>query len=512
MITQRNYMNIIKKALLLLFAALQLFACSKKSDGNITPPPGSSTHTYYVSATGSESNSGAVNAPFLSINTALSHAVAGDTVLVRGGQYSEKVTFPRSGVLGKYITLKAYPGEQPIIDGSALSVNGREALITVNNVKFIVVDGFIVRNFKTNSGDPKAIMVEGGSDYIVVKNNTVSGIDYTRLPLDGGCNAILIIGNTNDPVTNITVTGNTIHDCKTGYGENLTINGYVDGFTISNNTIYNAQNIGIDAAGGYAANSVPSLNYARNGVISGNTLYNIESKRGPLGGHGAIGIYADGSRNVTIEKNRVYVVDRGIGVVSETTAFPTDNIIVRNNLVYNCWCSGIYMGGYLNYTTGGTTHCSIVNNTLYNNNITTGAFGEIEGEISIRENCTDNVIQNNIIYAGAADMFVHKYTATGSNNIIDHNLYYTQGPTSWTWNNINYTDLTAWQAACKGDANSTNGTDPLLVDLATPNLNLGPLSPAKNTGIVISDAINGAFDFGGNARIVGQKISKGAYQ
>jgi hypothetical protein len=65
-----------------------------------------------------------------------------------------------------------------------------------------------------------------------------------------------------------------------------------------------AQNIGIDAAGGYAANTDPALNYARNGVISGNTLYNIESKRGPLGGHGAIGIYVDGGRNVVSGKKQ----------------------------------------------------------------------------------------------------------------------------------------------------------------------------------------------------------------
>src|SRR5205085_4876212 len=62
------------------------------------------------------------------------------------------------------------------------------------------------------------------------------------------------------------------------------------------------------------------------------------------------------------------------------------------------------------------------------------SFDEIEGEISIREDCTDNVIKNNIIYAGAADMFIHKYTARGSGNVIDYNLYYTTGTASWTWN------------------------------------------------------------------------------
>lgn len=497
---------------LMLGFVVHAFGCSKKNDadGNVTTT--GSTHVYYVAVNGLESNKGTIDAPFQTINNALSRTIPGDTVIVRGGIYSEKVVFPKSGVSDKYITLKAYHGETPVIDGSAFNVNGREALITIDKAKYIVVDGFEIRNLKTATGDPKAIMVEGGSDYIIIKNNTVYGIDYTQLPLNGGGNAILIIGNTTDPVTNITVTGNTIHDCKTGYGENLTINGYVDGFTITNNTIYNAQNIGIDAAGGYAANTDPALNYTRNGVISGNTLYNIESKRGPLGGHGAIGIYVDGGRNVIVEKNRVSVTDRGIGVVSETNGFPTDHITVRNNLVFNCWCSGIYMGGYLNYTGGGTSNSAIVNNTLYNNNQALGAFGEIEGEISIREDCTNNVIKNNIIYGGASDMFIHKYTNRGSGNIIDYNLYYTTGPARWTWNGVAYTDYNLWKAACGGDASSTYGTDPLFVNTSGLDFHLQSSSVAKNSGQVISDEVNGTVDFDGNTRIVNKQISKGAYQ
>jgi hypothetical protein len=497
---------------LMLGFAVQAFGCSKKNDagGNVTTT--GNTHVYYVAANGLESNKGTIDAPFQTINNALSHTIPGDTVMVRGGVYSEKIVFPKSGVMDKYITLKAYHGETPVIDGSAFSVNGREALITIDKAKFIVVDGFEIRNLKTATGDPKAIIVEGGSDYITVKNNTIYGIDYTQLPLNGGGNAILVIGNTSDPVTNITVTGNTIHDCKTGYGENLTINGYVDGFTVTNNTIYNAQNIGIDAAGGYAANSDPALNYARNGIISGNTLYNIESKRGPLGGHGAIGIYVDGGRNVIVEKNRVSVTDRGIGAVSETNGFPTDHITIRNNLVYNCWCSGIYMGGYLNYTGAGTSNSAIVNNTLYNNNQALGAFGEIEGEISIREDCTNNVIKNNIIYGGAADMFIHKYTNSGSGNIIDYNLYYTTGAAQWTWNGVSYTDYSAWMAAMNGDANSTNGVTPLFINTSTPDFHIQSSSVARNSGLVISEAVNGNTDFDNKQRIVNKQISKGAYQ
>ena len=507
----------IKPLILSLLIGIGLIACAKSNGGGSGASAGDKPSTWYVSATGSDANAGTLSTPVKTITHALSLVVPGDTVMVRGGTYSEKVVISKPGILGKYITLKAFPGETPVIDGTGLIVNGTEGLITVNAVKFIIVQGFTTCNFTATdqSGDPKGILVEGGGDYIQIRNNTVYNINYEHTPLDGGCNAILIKGNTADPMTNITVDGNTIHDCKTGYGENLTVNGYVDGFSITNNTVYNGANIGIDAAGGYAANSTPAYNYARHGVISGNTVYNIESSRGPLGGHGAIGIYIDGSRNITVERNRVYSADRGIGAVSETTNFPTDSAIIRNNFVYNCWCAGIYMGGYLNYTTGGTTNSFVVNNTLYNNDQVAGAFGEIEGEISIREQCTNNVIGNNIVYAGANDLLVHKYTTTGSGNTIDYNLYYTAGTPQWIWNTTNgtpYTVLSSWQAACGGDANSTNGIDPMLVSLSTPDLHIQAASPAKNTGVINPAGINGTTDIDGNPRIVNNKIGKGAHQ
>jgi len=505
------------KVVMMLSCVVVSTACSKSSTPSSANTPTAGTHTYYVSASGNDVNAGTAASPVKSINHALSLTVPGDTVLVRGGVYSEKVVITKTGTNGKYITMKAFAGEKPVIDGTGLTVNGTEGLITVSGVKFIIVQGITTCNFISNNSanDPKGILVQGGSDFIEIRNNTVYNINYEHTPLDGGCNAILIKGNTSDPVTNIIVDGNTIHDCKTGYGENLTVNGYVDGFTVSNNTIYNGQNIGIDAAGGYAANSTPAYNYARNGVISGNTLYNIESSRGPLGGYGAIGIYVDGARNIVVEKNRVSVADRGIGTVSETMGFPTDSVIVRNNFIYNCWRAGVSMGGYLNYTTGGTTNCYIVNNTLYNNDKVVGYFNEMEGEISIREQCSNNVIQNNIVYGSAGDVLVHKYTSTGSNNAINYNLYYSTGTPQWIWGSTNgtaITDFNNWKTGSGNDGGSVSGLDPLLVNIAAPDLHLQTSSPAKNTGNVLPATINGSTDIDGNARIVNNKISKGAHQ
>jgi hypothetical protein len=173
------------------------------------------------------------------------------------------------------------------------------------------------------------------------------------------------------------------------------------------------------------------------------------------------------------------------------------------------------MGDYLNFTGSGTKGCYVVNNTLFNNDRAAGAFGEIEGELRLTEHCDSNVFLNNLVYAGPADLFVHKYTTTGSNNTIDHNLYFTQGAPGWLWQSTNGTvsaTLASWQAVSGLDAASLYGVDPLLISTTTPNLHLQSSSPARNAGVVISPAVNGSTDIDGNPRIVNGKISIGAQQ
>jgi hypothetical protein len=491
-------------------------ACSKK--GSPSSETINTAKGYYVSPDGSDGNTGTINNPLRNINTALSKVVPGDTVFVRNGTYSEKITFPKSGRLDKYITLKVYPGEKAIIDGTTLSITGKEALVTIRSNSYLIFEGFDVCNYKSTTPwvNVNGILVDQGSKNIQIKKNRIYNIEHNVKPEDGRSgHGIEIIGNTDIMMKNILVEENEIHDCYTGYSENLTINGYVDSFIIRKNKIYNAENIGIDAAGGYSANPNAAYNYARNGLISDNELYNIDMSTGPIGGgqgHGAIGIYVDGARNITVERNKVHECDRGIGIVSENDAYPTSNCIVRNNFVSNSWRTGIYLGGYLNYTSGGTNDCYVVNNTLYYNNKVLGAFGEIEGEIRLTERCNNNIIKNNIVYARPTDLFVHKYTTTGTNNIIDNNHYYTTGTAKWIWNGTEYTDFAAWKTACGGDGGSTFGIDPLLVNIALPDLHIQTGSPAKNTGVIISTDIQGAVDIDGNPRIVNNKISKGANQ
>lgn len=286
---------------------------------------------------------------------------------------------------------------------------------------------------------------------------------------------------------------------------------------IRKNRIFNGENIGIVAAGGYSANSVPALNYARNGVISENEVFNIDGTTGPIPAYqqhnGAIGIYVDGARDIIVERNRVYDSGRGIGIVSETEGFPTENCIVRNNFVYNNSLAGIYLGGYVGYTTGGTKNCAVVNNTLYANNKSLGYSNEIEGEIRLTENCIDNVIKNNIIYARQnRGLFINKQSKGGSNNVVDYNLYFSQILYKWVWNGVIYTNFNDWQFACNGDASSIKGSDPQFLNSKTPDIHILSTSPAVNKGVVISTLVNGETDIDGNTRIINNKIDIGATQ
>ena len=520
----KKYMSIKRKLkLIILFLCVfeVVFGCSKTKADPQTVSPNNNIHTYYVSINGSDANAGTSNAPFKNINTALGKVVAGDTVLVRGGTYHEQINFLKSGTSEKNIIVKAYPGEKPVIDGSNITVIGWQALVTLSNVRYITIEGFDICNLISSAfnTDPEGILINGNSHDIAIKNCNIYNIkSNASLNNWRSAHAILVLGNGTSAITNLIITGCTVHDTQTGTSESVTLAGNIDGFTISHNKIYDIENIGIIIAGGDNLNPSGNIttNYARNGVVSDNEVYNNSHTRSPdvwgTSSYGAIAIYVCGGANTIVERNKVYNCDRGIGLVSESNKLATKDCIVRNNFVYSCYRTGIYMGDYLNYTTGGTKNCYVVNNTLLFNNAVKGAFGEIEGEIRLTENCTNNVVKNNIICAGQDDVFIHKYTATGSNNIIDYNLYYTTGATKWIWNGIDYTDYNAWKTACGGDANSTNGINPLLASTSSPDLHIQTVSPAKNSGVVISTDINGSTDIDGNTRIVNNKISKGAQQ
>jgi hypothetical protein len=176
--------------------------------------------------------------------------------------------------------------------------------------------------------------------------------------------------------------------------------------------------------------------------------------------------------------------------------------------------SGIRFGGYNASSTGGTDHCTFVNNTLYSDDTNDWWCGEI----SIGWRATNNVFDNNIVYAGSQDVFVDDVGTDGSPvGTFDYNDYYSTGGTSnakWQW--INQTSWTytfaSWTSRSGQDAHSTYA-DPLFVSVSTPNFNLQSGSPALNSGNYgLGASVYGSADFAGNARTKSGTIDMGAYE
>lgn len=74
--------------------------------------------TYYVSPSGSDTaGNGSLTTPWQTISKGQSMLAPGDTLYVRGGVYTESVTITVQGTENARITIAAYPGETPILDG-----------------------------------------------------------------------------------------------------------------------------------------------------------------------------------------------------------------------------------------------------------------------------------------------------------------------------------------------------------------------------------------------------------
>lgn len=128
----------------------------------VSPPPPSITPDFVVAPNGDNGAAGTVAAPFRTIEHAIWRAQPGDVIFVREGVYSGQVNIWKGGAAEAPVTVMAYPGERPIIDGAGTGANTDLVVIGASHVRF---EGFEVRG-ATRSG----ISVWSASDVAVVDN------------------------------------------------------------------------------------------------------------------------------------------------------------------------------------------------------------------------------------------------------------------------------------------------------------------------------------------------------
>jgi hypothetical protein len=203
-------------------------------------------------------------------------------------------------------------------------------------------------------------------------------------------------------------------------------------------------------------------------------------------------------------------VDIGIEAASEHAGTTSSYITIRNNVVYASNINGISIGGY-DSGRGGVDHCTIVNNTLFGNDIQNSGSGEFQ----VQYYATNNVFKNNVIYATSQGLFINNYTNSEANPVdVDYNLYYSaSGASEFLWNGSDYSSYASYQSATGKDAHSSFA-NPFFINLNLSGLNLDVLltSPTINKGTNLGATAEGTLDFAGTARVKGAAIDIGAFE
>jgi hypothetical protein len=475
----------------------------------------------YVSTRGNDSNPGSQAAPWRTIQHAADTAHAGSTVNVMGGTYEELVSINASGNSSDgFLTFRSYPGETAILDATHFTPSGRQAILTIHNQSYVRIEGFEIRNFRTaiHRLSPLGISVMGSGSHIELLKNNVHHIEQTFDGRDApghGDNGfgIAVYGtDAKTPITDLVIDGNEVHHLKTGSSESLVVNGNVTNFRITHNVVHDNNNIGIDVIGFERTAPDPAVDQARDGIVSGNLVYNITSRGNPAyqNEENSDGIYVDGGTRILIEQNVMHDVDFGIELASEHKDRATSYIIARNNLIYHAHTAGVSMGGYAPER-GHTDHCTVVNNTLYEND--TSATGS--GEFQMQWNMADDIFANNIVYAGAHCLMVVNKSKVEKGQppvAIDHNLYYcASGAKASTWVGASGA-LTGFDSYIQSTGNDSHSRflDPRFVD-PTKDFHLRPDSPALAAG-TIDELPVGELDLAGSPRVKSGQVNIGCYQ
>jgi hypothetical protein len=475
-----------------------------------------------VSTTGDDSNPGTQTAPWRTVQHAADTVRAGSTVNIRGGVYEELVSIKASGnATDGYITLRSYPGETAVLDAEHFTPSGRSAILTIQNKSYVRIEGFEIRNFRTAEHrlTPLGISVMGAGSHIELLKNNVHHIEQIfngrDAPGRGGNGFGIAVYGTDAkvPISELVIDGNEVHHLKTGSSESLVVNGNVTNFRITHNVVHDNNNIGIDIIGFERTAPDPAFDQARDGVVSGNLVYNITSRGNPAyrNDESSDGIYVDGGTRVLIEQNVMHDVDFGIELASEHKDRATSYITARNNLIYHCHTAGVSIGGYAP-DRGRTDHSTVVNNTLYDNDTS----GTGSGEFQMQWNMADDIFENNIVYAGPRCLITLNRSQVEKNQspvTIDHNLYYcASGAKASAWKEFSAT-LTGFDKYVESTGNDRHSCflDPHFVDAAAKDFHLRSDSPALTAGTTDGMPV-GELDLEGLPRVKSRNIDIGCYQ
>lgn len=242
------------------------------------------TGTFYVSTAGSDANAGTEDSPWRTIEHGLTQLRPGETLYVRGGTYVENIRGPRirEGRPDARITVAAYPGERPVIQG----------LLWLTRPSHWTLDGINVTWHPDNDDRSHMVKLTRGVGW-VFENAEVWGARSLA--------GILVYGYGDGEPSDWAIRGNCIHDVwSPDHSANKDHNLYI--------------NTGVTAGAG---------------LVEHNLLFDAPNGQNVKLGYGGGGQPGDGTSNVIVRYNTMATSLRPLLVADESS----NNVIERNIIV-----------------------------------------------------------------------------------------------------------------------------------------------------------------------------------
>lgn len=402
----------------------------------------------YIDATiGNDNYAGESPAsPFRTIQKGADKAGPGSIVHIAPGIYNEKISVKNSGESGKPIRFIAEGTDSVIIDGTDIATDGNGSFFQMSNVSNIEVSGIHVRNTDC-------------SGLYAYRSNNIKILDCsTRNTNSSGIKARECNG--------LTIDGNDIRlACNGGGEECITVSSSYN-FEVCRNTVHEGAGLNLGGEG------ICIKGNGGNGSVHHNTVVDLPRDYNPaIHEDGEVGIYIGAYsttnylHNIDVYSN-ISTTPVGIAVSSEEGGH-TDSIRIFNNLVYNCYQTGIQITNWVVPNTGPKTNISIVNNTVYNCRHLTGSYPVGQGiYVESKHAGDDNYLVSNNIVSSCGEFQIRVCEEALPHTTVSNNLLF-------GYQGIYDDDITG--------SDSVIG-DPLFINPEENDFRIHGTSPAINKG------------------------------
>ncbi|MBX7155448.1 MAG: right-handed parallel beta-helix repeat-containing protein [Bacteriodetes bacterium] len=427
--------------------------------------------------------SGGTFRAYTTLAQAANVAVAGDTVVLRGGTYSEQLAPQNSGTAKQPIVFLAYATETVTITGSTLA-----PAIWIFEKSYIHIFGITITNVQR-------WMAVLGSHHIVISSNKF----YNANDAGGSSKTGLFFQNSND---------------------NKILNNIIDNSTQDNIAFVHCnRNLVAGNTVTRAAHTLWTLKCSNYTIIRNNYFHNQYQKIGEIYDCENVGYGDVGYPKITIlDSTKFNVVESNVFAYTSTpiNASPYAGIqhagqycIIRKNVFYNC------TGPAVDFTLYADEARNTYGNKLYNNTFYNNRFGglSVSGVQASGYTFNKNMVANNIFYKNTFTQYdtrwswynelnnkpVQIITGRTADILFARNCIYNSAadePYTIAYGDRTSTsnppaqNLTWWGEHYPQLFLANLELDPMFVDTAKKNFHLQSQSPLIDAGAFVAVAMN----------------------